>query len=48
MASDIGFCMRREIPNAAVGEEGGEGGKEAELGEGGGPEGGWDAALKQC
>lgn len=31
MASDFSFCMRREIPNAAVGKEVGEGGKESRI-----------------
>lgn len=31
MASDFHFCMRREIPNAAVGKEEGEGGKESRI-----------------
>lgn len=49
MTSDIGFCMRREIPNAAVGKEGGRnGGKESRIREGRGTEGGWDPAVKQC
>lgn len=34
MASHICFCMRREIPNAAVGNKGGEGGKESRIREG--------------